>query len=268
VNVRIFSNEAALEADAPSSEQTLAREALEARPAFTFPRGATDTRLEEKIRARGTPLEELCWVRDGINPGPRAFREQILGAERARGAHPCIEGRDIHAFRVAPPRLFVKTDPALLTRELKKRGASFREAWIFDSEKLVSRQTSPTLVFARDPGGLRLLNSAHATGRLPGTEEGLLYFLAVLNSSALRWYYARSSGETRRVFPQVHVSALRRLPVPRAGERHAALVALAARLEADPADRDAIAGVDEHVFDLLHLTRRERARIREDGPLC
>ncbi len=266
VCVRIFPDEPDLAANRPRSEQDLTARALEARPGFAFPRGATDLRLEEKIRSRGTPLGELCWVRDGINPGPRAFRERVVSTEPGRG-FPCLEGKDVTPFRIGAPRLRVTADPSLLTPDLKRRGASFREPWIFDSEKLVSRQTSPTLVFARDASGARLLNSAHATGVLPGTEESLLYFLGVLNSSALRWYYARSSGETRRVFPQVHVSALRRLPVPRAGEKHDAIVALVRRLEERPEDGDALRSLDEEVFDLLGLEGGERRRIvREATP--
>jgi SAM-dependent methyltransferase len=257
VRVRIFPDEPALAADRPASEQTASARDLEGRPGFAFPRGATDLRLEEKIRSRGTPLGELCWVRDGINPGPRAFRERVLSTEPGRGL-PCLEGKDVTPFEIGAPRLWVTADPSLLTPELKRKGASFREPWIFDSEKLVSRQTSPTLVFARDTSGARLLNSAHATGLLEGTEESLLYFLGVLNSSALRWYYARSSGETRRVFPQVHVSALRKLPVPRAGDRHGPIVALVRRLEARPGDEDALRALDSEVFALFGLTEAER----------
>jgi predicted RNA methylase len=266
IEVRVFRDARALEEDRAAEEQVVSHRALSERPAFAFPRGATDVALERKIRARGVPLGDLCWVRDGINPGPRVFRERILvPLERSRlprGLHPCVEGKDVKPFQLLPPRLAIDTDPALLTPELRRSGASFREAWIFESEKLVSRQTSPTLVFARDKeGGVHLVNSAHATGRHPGTEESLLYFLAVLNSSALRWYYARSSGETRRVFPQVHVSALRRLPVPRGEERHDALVALARALEERPDDRDALGSLDEHVFSLLGLSAAERRAI-------
>src|SRR5262249_1299241 len=124
----------------------------------------------------------------------------------------------------------------------------------------------PTLVFARDRERRRLLNSAHATGCLATTEESLLYFLALLNSRVLRWYYAHTSGETRRVFPQVHVSALRRLPIARAsGGRHGAPAALAARLEADPGDEAAARAVDERAAELYELGRADLARIRREA---
>ena len=35
-----------------------------------------------------------------------------------------------------------------------------------------------------------------------------LFLLGVLNSKLLRFYYRQNSLETRRVFPQVHISAL------------------------------------------------------------
>jgi hypothetical protein len=260
--VRVFDGEASLVADRPASWQRASARELEARPAFAFPRGSTDLALETKVRERGVALGDLCWVRDGINPGPRSFRDAIL---RESGGYPCLEGKDVSRYALAKARFQVRADPSLLTPELKRAGASFREAWIFDQEKLVSRQTSPTLVFARDALGHRFLNSAHATGRLPGTEESLHFFLGVLNSSVLRWYYARSSGETRRVFPQVHVSALRRLPVPRpdAGE-HDAIAALARRLEASPDDADADRELDDRVAALFRLGPGDAARVARE----
>jgi hypothetical protein len=271
VRVSVFDSEAALARGEPASEQTANARALAARPGFAFPRGATDLGLETKLRAASRPLEELCWVRDGINPGPRAFREAILVAgERPEGAHvfPCLEGRDVSRFAVAEPRLWIRADPALLTPELKRAGASFRESWIFDSEKLVSRQTAPGLVFARDARGRRALNSVHQTGLLPGAGLSLLALLALLNSSALDWYYSRTSGETRRVFPQVHVAALRKLPVPAAllesPDLEAALASLASRLEREPGEASLAREVDAIVGELFGLTGGESDLLR--GP--
>src|SRR5579883_2779102 len=266
LRVQVFASEEALERGEPATTQSLTPKTLAERPAFAFPRGATDSRLEARIRERGVPLGDLCWVRDGINTGPRRFREKVLRPWPGRG-HPCLEGKDIHPFKVSKPRLAIDTDRPI-PRELKRLGASFREPWIFEKEKLVSRQTAPTLVFAREPSGMRILNSAHATGTLETTEESLLWFLALLNSSPLRWYYARTSGETRPVFPQVHVSALRRLPVPRGDGDHDAVVALARRLEAAPEDAGLLAALDELVFEILDLRDSSRRRIQAEAPLC
>lgn len=265
VRVSVFDSLASLEASSPSSAQTSTARALEERPAFAFPRGATDHGLEARFRRGSRPLGSVCWVRDGINPGPREFRQRVLVAgERPPGehVHPCLEGKDVARWTVAEPRLWVRADPALLSPELRKRGASFRESWIFDQEKLVSRQTSPTLVFAREPRGHRALNSAHMTGLLPDAGVRLEAILALLNSSPLAWYYARSSGETRRVFPQVHVSALRKLPLPAAlwdrPGAEAELVRLARALEDAPGEASLEARVDALAGELFGLTRTER----------
>ena len=129
----------------------------------------------------------------------------------------------------------------------------------------MSRQTSARLVFAREPRGCRALNSVHATGLLEGAGVALGAVLAILNSATLAWYYARSSGETRRVFPQVHVSALRRLPLPLAlwerRDLEAALVALASRLEADPASSAAEREVDALAAELFGLSRSDEALV-------
>jgi hypothetical protein len=270
IRVLLFEDEASLESARPSSVQRASSSELEARPSFAFPRGATDLRLESKLRARGRPLETVAWVRDGINPGPHAFRERIVlpagGPLTGRDVFPCLEGRDVSRYAVAEPRFFVRADPSLLTSELKRRGASFRESWIFEQEKLVSRQTSATLVFAREPRRFRALNSVHMTGLLPDAAIDLRALLALLNSSVLGWYYARTSGETRKVFPQVHIAALRRLPLslglwerPELGQ---ALVELASGLERAPRDEELSRAVDEVVAELFELGRGDRRTIR------
>ena len=266
VRVSVFESADALEQDRPvSTSPAVGVGELEARPAFAFPRGQTDLGLEARLRERGRALETACWVRDGINPGPRAFRDAVVtSGPRPRGRHvfPCLEGRDVGRFRVGEPRLWVRADPALLTPELKRAGASFRESWFFDQEKLVSRQTAPTLVFAREPRGCRALNSVHATGLLPDAGVSLEAVLAVLNSTPLAWYYARSSGETRRVFPQVHVSALRKLPLPRAlwerPDLERELVRLVRALEKSPGDAALDREVDTVVSELFGLGRADR----------
>ena len=136
-----------------------------------------------------------------------------------------------------PTTEVVDYDPNLLTRDLKKRGSSFRDPRIFTAPKLVNRQTADTLIFAFDDVGYCTLNSVHNTRARDGKRSTLLYLLGLLNSKALRFYYRKNSEETRDVFPQVHISALRQLPIrtinfddPTDVARHDKVVALVERM--------------------------------------
>jgi len=172
--------------------------------------------IVDKMRTHGIPLECLAETRDGINPGPRGFRTQLLnppGAAR-RTWRPVIEGRHITPYIILPTDEVVDYDPDLITSDLKRRGASLRQARIFDAPKLVSRQTADSLIFALDTLGVCTLNSVHCTRALDGQRSTLLFLLGLLNSRLLRFYYRHTSQETRVVFPQVHIAALRQLPMP------------------------------------------------------
>ncbi|MCD6416145.1 MAG: N-6 DNA methylase, partial [Planctomycetes bacterium] len=172
--------------------------------------------LSQKISSESLRLDSLCNVRDGINPGPRSFREQIVfhAPHAPEKAEPLARGSDVHRYSVDEPKLQVLYDASLLTRDLRQQGASFREKWIFEGTKLISRQTADRLVFAYHQGTLYGLNSCHFT-HIEEPHHSLRFLGAVLNSRLLTWHHRTQSMETRDVFPQVHTSSLRLLPIRR-----------------------------------------------------
>ncbi len=218
VELLVSASEAAFRAQTPDVHLVLPAREIVALPKARFPFMPPQTfRLNRKMSTQSIPLGALAEVRDGINPGPRAFREQIVNPPGPRKStwHRLIEGEDIFRYEVLWSGKIVDYDPSLLDRDLKAQGASFRELWIFSSPKLVSRQTSDRLSFAYDDTGLYALNSVHHTILREGTEYSILYVLSLLNSSLMNQYYRSESQETRKVFPQVHISALKLLPIRR-----------------------------------------------------
>jgi hypothetical protein len=171
--------------------------------------------LLRKVESDSVPLESLAITRDGVNPGPKVFRERILnpsGPEKSTW-RPFIEGRHVRPFQIKPSESIIDYDPELLTEDLRKQGSSFRNPTIFDAPKLVNRQTANTLIFALDDAGYCSINSVHNTRAIDGDRSTLVYLLGLLNSRLLRFYYRQHSQETRKVFPQVHIATLRQLPM-------------------------------------------------------
>jgi hypothetical protein len=170
-----------------------------------------------KIRQAGDRLKTICEVRDGINPGPRSFRELVVNPSPPAKStwRRMIEGEDIGRYEVFCSGKVIDYDASLVTDSLRKQGVSFREEWIFTSSKLVSKQTAGGLVFAYDDSQLYGLNSVHHTLILPGVPYSLSFALSVLNSRLTNWFYRAYFQETRDVFPQVHISALEKLPIRR-----------------------------------------------------
>ena len=189
-----------------------------AAPSVRFPFvGNEEINFLKQMETSTIPLGDLCEVRDGVNPGPRSFRDIILdphGPSKSTWRH-LIEGGNVHRYSISASTRIIDYDSGLLTTDLKKRGASFREAWIFDPNKIVSRQTSDQLIAAIDDSDLVGLNSVHFTRLKEGSCYSLWFILACLNSRIMNEYYRIRYQETRTTFPQVHISTLRKLPIPR-----------------------------------------------------
>ncbi len=180
----------------------------------------------KQVEENSISLGELCNIRDGVNPGPKFFREVILDPSGLPKPtwRSLLEGKNIHRYSISNPTRIVDYDSELLTSALKKKGASFREAWIFEENKIVSRQTADRIIAAFDHSDAVGLNSAHFTRLKVGTHYSHWYILACLNSHVMNRYYQMQYQETRSTFPQVHISTLRKLPIP--------------EISATPLDRD------------------------------
>ena len=277
---RKFLSDAQVRQDRPAQELRMPLRSLTRSPRcrWTFEGGACADVLARM--ERGTvPLGCLAEVRDGVNPGPREFRQRILnppGPPRPTW-RPVIEGRHVTRYRLLPTERVLDYDLALLTPELRRKGASFRKPRLFAGTKLVSRQTADRLIFALDAMGCCTLNSVHNTLARDGRRSTLLFLLGLLNSRLLSFYYRARSQETRRVFPQVHIAALRQLPVPALDLSrpdhcacHSRLQELVERMlalhqrQARPiriaeTDRD----IDELVFDLYGLREKDKRVVRQ-----
>ncbi len=131
---------------------------------------------------------------------------------------PLLAGRDIApwGFALTPPTLGIRYDPALISRTDSKAGTSLRNPAIFQSPKLVSRQTANMPIV-----GIDLIhnhytsNSVHNIRAINPAHAPLLWgLMAYLNSPIIRLYYALSGGETRATLPQVRIAWLNRVPLP------------------------------------------------------
>ncbi len=162
------------------------------------------------------PIGEFAFVKDGINPGSRQTREWLLTdtPDGDLSLRLCMEGNWIEPFHITRKRLWVRYDAARLTPDERKAGTSLREQWIFDSPKIVYRQTASHLIAALDHEGLCARNSVHCIVLKKYDETVLYALLAFLNSDVCRDYYQSLTGETRKTFPQVHVASVKRLRVP------------------------------------------------------
>lgn len=241
------------------------------------------------------PLSEICQVKDGINPGMSRFglRDRLF-LDREAGSNPkkLIEGKNICRYNLEWSGMWVDYDENLVTQEAKKGGASLRDEAIFTQpKKLVSRQTADRLILAFDDEQFYTTNSVHNTFLLSSSSYSLKFVLGILNSKFMSYVYRGLSGETRDVFPQVHISMLKKLPIhsidfnnPAEKKMHDDLVALVDRMlelnkrlasipntacnEREPLLKEiehTDAEIDEKVYKLYGLTKQERKTIESQS---
>jgi SAM-dependent methyltransferase len=160
-------------------------------------------------------LGEFAKIKDGINPGPAEVRRRIIRMEpQPPPWMPAIAGGDIAPSHLFPPSHWVLYDPEQLSLFDRKRGASLRNPAIFREQRIVYRQTADRPIAAICPAGIATLNSVHNI-LIPGaSREALETLCDYLNSDRCAMAYRAMTGETRNIFPQVHIADMKRLPVP------------------------------------------------------
>lgn len=178
-----------------------------------------ERRIWQQVRAVGTAtLDAIATIRDGVNTGPRRMRDLLLDPARPSiDRRPLIEGGDIapRGYLLDEPSRTIRYDATMLDAAARAAGASLRDPAIFESPKVVTRQTADTIIAALEPaGGIVALNSVHCIC-LPASDRHLLPgVMAFLNSPLVRLFYALDGGEQRAVLPQVRIAWLRKLPLP------------------------------------------------------
>jgi hypothetical protein len=168
--------------------------------------------------------------------------------------------------------LFLRYDTAIAyVEEFFVKGtrwsAQLREKAHYDrSSKVLTRQTAGTLIATLDSERHFPLNTVHVhfpkEGQTEITNEMLI---GILNSSLLRFIYKVKSEETGKVFPQVHISRLRELPLPinPSADRLTQLHGLVKHMIESGASADEIEAVDHTVFELYGIEPGDQLRVIE-----
>lgn len=173
-------------------------------------------------------LSTYCKVYDGINPGSKDLKNTFINKRLGRHSKKVIDGKDFSKYsNIDWKGYYVQYDPELVEKEreaLKKSGESFTARIIkrnnfFIKDKIITRQTSDTIIATIDRDKFYAKNSVHSTIIKPKFKDilSLEYICGILNSKLIDWFYRIISMEGGRVFPQVKISRLRTLPMPSLG---------------------------------------------------
>jgi len=180
--------------------------------------------VQKLIKKIDTPnlmtLDQIALVTDGIqtaNVLKLLFTQNPEDKERYRKA--LRSGKSIK-FRYAP----LKWDNWWVlkpeyTKKLKRPGFSYdspkRIKCFLSKEKIILRQTEPTIFATLDKDGYFFPNSIFQIALKQESSRKLKGLLGVINSKFLRFYYSKLSQVEGTTKPQIYLNLLKSLPIPK-----------------------------------------------------
>ncbi|MCG2736064.1 MAG: Eco57I restriction-modification methylase domain-containing protein [Candidatus Methanoperedenaceae archaeon] len=184
-----------------------------------------ENNLFYKLRDIKSTLDEYCDIYDGINPGSEFLKDSFISKNRINEfSRKIIDGKDFTKYsRIEWDGYYIFYNEEYVQKirnELKKNNTSFTARIIkkinfFENKKIVTRQTADTIIGTIDNNNYYVKNSVHSTliKNKYRDEIYIQYILAILNSELINWYYRKESSESGRLFPQVKIAGLRKLPI-------------------------------------------------------
>ena len=196
---------------------------FELSPSAQFDLNYDPNKLEvfKKIKANSVELGLIAETKDGIIQG-KIEDHLFLTAKQDKDSKPLLFGRNVEKYKVTFARNWVNYKPGEMMRlEVKRRGTGVRHGlWmrtpeIFECPKILTRQTADEIIAAYDDENYYYANTLHGTAIIDQTYHPY-YLLGILNSRITTWYYRSNSDEEGKVFAQIKIELLRKLPIPKA----------------------------------------------------
>ena len=226
--------------------------------------------LLQKIRANGIELGSISETRDGIIQGKvedRLFLPSKLDGDSKK----LLVGRNIQRYKISYAGDWVSYKPAEMmalemTRVKKGTGPGLRmrDPQIFERPKILTRQTADEIIGAYDEGDCYYYaNTLHGT-TVTDRSYHPYFVLGVLNSKFTTWYYRSNTDEEGKVFAQIKIELLRRVPIPKANkEEQSPIIERVGRiLEANRKNGEVSCAtyeleIDRLVYGLFRLSQQE-----------
>ena len=226
-------------------------------------------RLLEKIGSRAILLEEISDTKDGIIQG-KVKDELFLNEPLDQDSKPLLFGENIKRYKITFDNNWVNYKPdQMMELELIRRGDGVRHGlWlrnpaVFERPKILTRQTADEIIAAFDDEDHYYANTLHGTS-ITDLNYNFHYVLGVLNSKLTTWLYRSNTDEEGKVFAQIKIELLRKLPIPKADERdQQRIIEIVTRIIALKLGNDIVntskdeREIDNIVYELYDLTDEE-----------
>ncbi len=170
----------------------------------------------KKIQQEVILLGEIAEIKDGIIQSKIAD-ELFLKKPLDNDSKKLLFGKDLTRYIITFNNNWVNYKPDdMMKIELQRvdraPGLRLRKREIFERNKILTRQTADEIIGAYDVENYYYSNTLHGT-TIVDKSYNPLYILAILNSKLITWYYRRTTAEGGKVFAQIKIEILRKLPV-------------------------------------------------------
>ncbi len=220
--------------------------------------------LINKIRNNCELYGNICNVKDGIIQS-KIPDLLFLKDRKDEFSKKLLFGRDIDSYKINWNSNWVNYNEIAMKSAEALRGGNglrLRNSSLFENKKILTRQTSDSIIAAYDVDNFYYANTLHGAV-IQDLSYDPLYLLGILNSKLITFYYRTITAEEGKVFAQVKIELLKLLPIKKTKNQQKIIDIVNALInqikidENNTNDDNYIDQIDLMVYKLYELTYAE-----------
>ena len=171
----------------------------------------TNNALSEKIAKNAIPFGEYCI---DIISGVCAKKDLVFSTKESKDLQPMLVGKSVKKYMITEPIKYLKWDLPNIDRA--------RPDYLWqEDEKIITQRISGgkhPIVATLDCSKFKTFNSINNIVLKEDYKNCYKFFLALLNSNVLNWYYANNFSNNSELTVNISKTFLEKLPIPQVSE--------------------------------------------------
>ncbi|MEA3476470.1 MAG: N-6 DNA methylase [Candidatus Cloacimonadota bacterium] len=161
--------------------------------------------LINKIKRGAEKLETYCKAYFGIQTFDR--KKYVSNSQIDKTYKPVVDGKNIEKYYLRPYQEFVK----FISSAIKSGGNEN----VYKQKRIGIRQIGTVPIATIIPDNIFALNTIYNIYIKPNIEYSLYYFLGIINSKLIEYYWLKSHFDEKRIFPKIKKKAILSIPIRR-----------------------------------------------------
>jgi hypothetical protein len=176
-------------------------------------------KIIDKIKNNSMPYKAFFDVKDGIVAGEikdKLFTDKSIDKD----SHKLYFGKGLQRYKLVWTGRWVNYKPdEMMKLEIKRKGDKRPGLWmrdksIFETQKILTRKVATHIIATFDNNRVYYEQTLHGSIlRERYKDYNEKYFLGILNSRLIKYYYQLSIQQEGKLFPQIRINVLESLPM-------------------------------------------------------